>query len=135
MSRNERGFTLAEILVALLMLSIGLLAVAPMFVSAARQNAGSADSGVVGALAVERMELLRSTLYDSVDTGGSLTSNTTVSGANYFDTSTPGYVVRWQVTGGATANGGKSIAVRAISLVQRSGQPKEITLQSIRVGN
>ena len=132
-SSGERGFTLLEILVAVTLLSVVVLAVAPMFLMAAERTAAGADMGLVGALAVENMELLRVQPLDDLDAGGSLVTDTTVSGTPYFDASEPGYIVRWQVVDNATPAGGKRLTVRALALRQASGPPKEVTLSSLRV--
>ena len=52
---SERGFSLLEILFAVTLLSVVVLAVAPMFMMAAQRSASGADMGIVGALAVETM--------------------------------------------------------------------------------
>lgn len=129
----ERGFTLLEILVATTLLSIVILGVAPVFMVAANRTAGGGDTGQVGALAVDRMELLRAEPIDNLAAGGSLTSDTSVSGTPYFDASNVGYIVRWQVVDNATAVGGKRVTVRALALRQVSGPPKEATLDMLRV--
>jgi len=90
---RQRGFTLVELMVAILALGIGLTAVAPLFVQATRRAAASADIGDVSALAVRRMELLRTRSFDTLTAGGSLTSNVT----GYFDAGDPDVTVRWTV--------------------------------------
>ena len=132
MRKTSAGFTLVEVMLALLLLAIGVLAAAPMFVYAMKGNAGAGDFGVVGALAVERMELLRGEDYSDLDAGGSLTANTTVGGVDYFDTSNDGYVLRWTIADGSPIANTKTIAVRAVALRQVIGQQKEVTLTTVR---
>jgi prepilin-type N-terminal cleavage/methylation domain-containing protein len=127
--RKARGFSLVEVLVALFLISLGVLAAAPMFIYAMQGNAVGADLGTVGAVAVERMELLRSSNYGALTAGGSLTSNVT----GYFDNSNPAVTVRWTITddtvGPVTV---KTITVRAITNRQVVGERKEITMTTSR---
>jgi prepilin-type N-terminal cleavage/methylation domain-containing protein len=124
----ERGFSLVEVLVALFLIALGVLAAAPMFVYAMQSNATGADFGSVGALAVERMEQLRSSSFVSLAAGGSLT----VGQAGYSDSSDPDYIVRWRITDDATPPSVKTITVRTIAVRQVVGQRKEITLTTLR---
>ena len=89
-TRPNGGFTLVEVVVALLLLAVGVIATAPLFVYAARENAVGGDLGSVGALAVRQMELLRVSSYEALIPGGDLNSDVT----GYFDASTPGFLVR-----------------------------------------
>ena len=82
---RAEGFTLVEVLIALFLIGIGVLAAAPMFIYAMQGNAVGGDFGSVGATAVERMELLRSQDWGTLTAGGSLSTSV----ANYFDTSDP----------------------------------------------
>jgi prepilin-type N-terminal cleavage/methylation domain-containing protein len=127
------GFTLLEVLIAVILMAVVVLAVAPMFLMATARTAAGADFGRVGSMAVERMELLRAASYDGMSAGGSLVADATVGGTPYFDASMPDFVVRWQVTDNATPDGGKRLAVRVLSLRQVSGVPKEVTLTALRV--
>ena len=132
-TKGERGFTLLEILIAVSVLAVVILAVAPMFMMAAERSAAGADMGLVGAMAVETMETLRAEPLLNLAAGGSLVSNATVGSTPYFDDSEAGYVVRWQITDNATPVGGKRLTVRALALRQVSGAPKEVTLSALRV--
>ena len=125
---DERGFSLVEVLVALFLIALGVLAAAPMFVYAMQGNATGADFGSVGALAVERMEQLRASSFVSLAAGGSLT----VSQTGYSDTSDPDYIIRWRITDDATPPSVKTITVRAIAVRQVVGERKEITLTTLR---
>ena len=122
------GFSLVEVLVALFLIGIGVLAAAPMFIYAMQGNAVGGDFGTVGATAVERMELLRATDYGSLAAGGSLT----VGVANYFDNSDPEITVRWSITDNTTPAQTKTIQVRAIANRQVVGERKDVTLTTIR---
>jgi prepilin-type N-terminal cleavage/methylation domain-containing protein len=130
---GQRGFTLLEMLIALTLLSVAILALAPVFMMASERSAAGADMGLVGALAVEEMETLRAAPWGILDAGGSLVSDATVGGTPYFDASESGYVVRWAITDNATPVGGKRLIVRALALRQVSGLPKEVTLSALRV--
>lgn len=125
---RESGFTLVEVLVALFLITIGVLAAAPMFIYATQGNAVGADFGSGGALGVERMELLREQDYSALAAGGSLTANT----AGYFDTSDPDYTVRWQITDNASPANTKTIEVRVVANRTVVGRAKSVTLTSIR---
>ena len=127
--RKARGFSLVEVLVALFLISLGLLAAAPMFIYAMQGNAVGADLGTVGAVAVERMELLRSESYGVLTTGGSLSGNV----PGYFDNSHPAVTVRWTIVdstvGPVTM---KTITVRALANRQVVGERKDITMTTER---
>ena len=123
------GFTLVEVVLALFILAVGVIATAPLFVYAARENAVGGDLGAVGDLAVGQMELLRGTDYVILTNGGDLNSN--VDG--YHDVSRPGFVVRWVVADNPNPpTSTKTITVRAIADRQVIGRKKEVTLIAVR---
>lgn len=128
MRRPAPGFTLVEVLLAMALMFVGIMAAAPLFVFAMKESAAGADLGSVGAAAVDRMELLRSGDFYSLAAGGSLTSN--VSG--YSDTSSTRYTVRWQIVDNASPATVRTISVRAIAARQTIGQAKELTLATLR---
>ncbi|HEV2915626.1 MAG TPA: prepilin-type N-terminal cleavage/methylation domain-containing protein [Pyrinomonadaceae bacterium] len=82
--KSERGFTLIETVVSLVVMMIVGLGAASLFMYAVRNNSGAADRAVAIAIAQQRMERLRSVAYTdaSLNVG---TTNTTVvsSGRNY----------------------------------------------------
>jgi prepilin-type N-terminal cleavage/methylation domain-containing protein len=125
---EARGFSLVEVLVALFLIGLGVLAAAPMFIYAMQGNATGADFGSVGAIAVERMEQLRSLTFANLPAGGSLT----VSQNGYSDLTDPDYIVRWRITDNATPPTIKTISVRTIAVRQVVGERKEITLTTLR---
>jgi Tfp pilus assembly protein PilV len=128
MPRSARGFTLVEVLLALGLLFIGVVAAAPMFIFAMKETAAGADMGSVGAAAVDRMELLRASDFYSLPAGGSLSSNVT----GYSDATSAVYTVRWQIVDNASPATMKTISVRAIAARQAMGPAKEVTLISLR---
>ena len=123
------GFTLVEVVLALFILAVGIIATAPLFVYAARENAVGGDLGEVGDLAVRSMERLRGTDYAILTNGGDL--NRDVDG--YHDLSRPGFVVRWLIADNPNPPAStKTITVRAISDRQIIGRQKEVTLIAVR---
>ena len=122
------GFTLVEVLLAMALMFAGIMAAAPLFVFAMKETAAGADLGLVGAAAVDRMELLRSGDFYSLAAGGSLTSD--VSGDS--DTSSARFTVRWQIADNATPATVKTISVRAVASRQAMGPAKEVTLTTLR---
>lgn len=129
MRNKSRGFTLVEVVVGLAIMAVGLLATAPLFLYAAKENAGGGDLGEVGVLAVERMERLRGTEYASLDLGGSLASNVT----DYSDTTNPDFTVRWTIALSPNPPAGaRIITVRALAQRTVIGRAKEVTLMTLR---
>ena len=126
---DERGSSLAEVLVALFLISVALLAATPMFVLSMKQNAVGSDMGRVGARANARLELLRATPYYALTPGGNLASD--VSG--YFDASDPDVLVRWEIIDGGGPTGTKTLAVRALATRQVVGPPSSTVLRTLRV--
>jgi len=126
--RSCGGFTLVEILVAVALMSLTLLAAAPLFAYALRETATGADLGSIGAVAVDRMELLRGNDFFGLAAGGSLSTNDT----GFSDVSSPAYTVRWQIVNNATPTTMKTINVRVIATRRSTGLQKEVTVTCLR---
>ncbi len=123
------GFTLVEVVLALFILAVGIIATAPLFVYAARENAVGGDLGEVGDLAVRSMERLRATDYVILTNVGDLNSNVDA----YYSVSESGFLVRWVVADNPNPPAStKTITVRAISDRQIIGRQKEVTLIAVR---
>jgi Tfp pilus assembly protein PilV len=65
-ARRERGFTLVETSIAMVVLMVAGLAATSLFVYSVKYNAGANDRAVAQALAQKQMESLRKTSYDSL---------------------------------------------------------------------
>lgn len=128
MRRPAPGFTLVEVLLALSLMFVGLLAAAPMFVYAMKENAVGADLGSAGAAAVDRMELLRAADFYALSAGGSLVADL----PGYSDATGPVVTVRWQIVDNGSPATLKTVSVRAIAARQAIGLPKEVTLTTLR---
>jgi prepilin-type N-terminal cleavage/methylation domain-containing protein len=126
---DQRGTSLVEVLAALFLISIALLAASPMFILSTKQDAAGADMGRIGARATARLELLRTTPFYDLAPGGSLASDVT----DYFDASDPDVAVRWEIIDGGGPTGTKTIAVRAVAARQVIGHPSSIELRTLRV--
>ena len=131
--RNADGFTLIEVMLALFLIGLGLLAAAPMFVYAMQGNASGADFGTVGALAVEQMETLRSQPYSTLAAGGDIDTPTvgyTMTVADQQINIT--YTMNWAIVDNASPVGTKTITLRAVADRQVVGVAKEVVLTSVR---
>jgi len=124
---GSRGQSLAEVLIALFLMAIAVLAAAPALVLSMEQNDGSADLGQAGATAIARMEQLRATPFYDLLSGGSLVSDQT----GFFDDSDPQVTVRWQITSGGGPADIRTIRVRALT-ARRSGPPRSVRLMMLR---
>ena len=118
---DERGFTLVEAMVSMVILTIGLVALAELLAVTMRlQQLGRNETSAVR-LAEDLMDQLRSAYFGEVGTevgidprivvGGSLTANV----ANYNDT-VPGYRRRWLVVAGPASAAGAVPNLRQITV-------------------
>ena len=111
MSSNERGFTLAEVVVAMFVCVVGLMGMAQMLAVTLRMQQLGRNSASAVRMAQDKIDELSSmnfadaVLSPSVQCGGSLTANVT----NYNDVPTVGgqaqpYRRRWLVQAGPDAD-------------------------------
>ena len=125
---SENGTSLLEVLIALLLIAMGILSVAPMFVYSADVNATGANISSLTAMATARMESLRATPFHELIPGGALTSNVVA----YSDTTNPDVVLRWEIIDGGGPTDTKTIRLIAILVSQLSGRPKSVELTTLR---
>ena len=127
---SQRGSSIVEALVALLLLLVSLVGAAPLFVFAMHNGVADADMGRVGATAVERMEQIGAVPFGFLKVGGSLTSNK----PGYFDNSDPDVLTRWQVKLTSPPNANlRQVEVIAIAKNPTAAPRKSVTLVTVRV--
>ena len=108
--RNDKGFTLIECAIAMIMLVVGILAVEVLIVNGIKLQSLSSNSSMANALAKAKVEELqaRSNNDPSRANGGSLTSN--VSG--YNDQPGNNFARRWVLSPGP--NGTQNVRVQVM---------------------
>jgi prepilin-type N-terminal cleavage/methylation domain-containing protein len=121
------GFTWIEVMIAILLLAVGLLALAPVFLAAARSSATASDLDLVGARAARRMEVLREIPFDALSAGGDLGSDA----SGFFDGSDPACLMRWTIADDAAPPSRKTITVLARAL-HRGGPAGQVQLTMVR---
>jgi prepilin-type N-terminal cleavage/methylation domain-containing protein len=127
-TKHETGFTLLEVLVAMFLTTVALLAAAPLFIQASHANDVGGDMGTVGSLAVDRMERLRQERFRDLIPGGSLEQN--IDG--YFDDSNPDFFIRWQIIDNGSPTRTKTVHVRAVGRLEQIGPRRQVELTSVR---
>ena len=126
-SANERGMSLIEALVSLLILTSVLLAMAQLIGLGVHVNRASSDITTITALAERRLEQLQSIDYAAIPVGGSVLSDS----PGFFDLldadgdGVPDYTRRWLVTDSGSS---KMIRVRVLSRLQVFGPSREATI-------
>lgn len=125
MMKMETGFTLSEVLVALVVLSLGLLGLEGMHIAATQANAIASRLTQATTLAQERAELLIALPYNDpalVDTTGkgSFTS--------YTEPHPPqGYSIRWEVDTDVPSAGIKTVNIY-VTWKNKASPPKSFNL-------
>ena len=125
---SERGFSMIEALIAMSVLTFGLISVVGISAYISRANSTSNTISVLAATAQDQIDLLRSVIWTNASdrdprlaVGGSLTANVT----NHFvireDTPAGNIIVRWQVTAGPGTTGDTRTVT--IKVVQEGALP------------
>jgi type IV pilus assembly protein PilV len=118
--REERGFTIMEVLVAVFILMVGISAVASMQTSSIRGNSFAGRVTEATTWAGNQLELLRSLPYDDDD----------LSVGDHEDPNPPeNYTVDWNVIEENVFNNTKTIAVTA-AWTER-GVQRSVSMQQI----
>lgn len=82
--KNERGFTLVETAISMVVMMIAGLAVSSLFVFSTQNNVGGNERALAMAVAQQQMEQLRSLSFDSTSlNAGTTTSTVTSSDRDY----------------------------------------------------
>lgn len=113
---DERGFTLVEVTVALLIFTIGIVGLAQLMAVSLRMQAHGRNQTSAVRLAQDKLDQLMSLQFASAPqvqiTGSdSLSANV----VNFFDNDVQGYTRRWRVEQGPDANANlRQITIRVI---------------------
>lgn len=110
-TKRQEGFTLMEVIVAISILTVGLLAVASMQISAIQGNslAGRLTKGT--SIAQDKIEELLLLPYTFTFTHPDLIDNETNGGPHVEPNHPSGYTIRWDVTDNNPFGNTKSITV------------------------
>lgn len=82
--QGERGFTLVETCISMVVMMIAGLAISSLFVFSLQNNVGGGDRALAMAVAQQQLEQLRSVAYDDTTlTVGTTTSTVTSGGRDY----------------------------------------------------
>ncbi len=120
---NDEGYTLIEILIALAILSVGLLAIATMQISSIRVNDTARRMTRRATMAQDKLEYLMSLGY---------TNAVLTSGAHPDDGSAPsGYTVSWTVSDLTVSTGGDPEVTKLIE-VKVSERGKTTSMKYIK---
>lgn len=134
--RKEKGFSITELLIAITVLSIGLVSVVGISAYVARSNVDSNAISVLATQAQSEVDSLRSATWTSsscdaaLTVGGSLTSNAANHNATVTGTPVGSVIVRWQVSQGTTADY-RYVTVNAIRSGYAGDVKNGITLSTI----
>ena len=132
--RDERGFSLIEVLVSMVIMMVGLVAVAQLLAVSVHTHTLGRRTSEASALATTKLEELAKLNHATapavqINPGGGvdpLANNV----PNYFDVTATGYTRRWQVTAGPAANT-RRVTVRVIPPANRTPWLKNVEVTSI----
>jgi len=126
---NERGFTLVEVLVATVILTVGLVAMAELMAITLRmQMLGKNETAAIRLVQSKIDELVAVTFTSAtVAVGGSLTSDV----ATYNDSPVSGFKRRWQIAAIAGETRVRTLTVTVIPTINDRRTNAQVQLTTI----
>jgi len=131
---NQQAFTLIEVLLAMLIFAVGILAVTSMDLTSTQVNSRAADMTEATALARQKMEELLNMDFDDAnltDTNGNGLAglDDDVTNTADFSKTSGRHTIFWNVAGNQPVNDAKTI--RVIVTWQNRGENKNVSFDSI----
>ena len=123
----DRGFTMVEVLVSMLILTIGMIAIAGLLAVTTQMAMGAREAARSTRLAqnkIDELMKLNFTTALAIAIGGDLTTNVD----HYWETPLDGVTLRWAVTAGPTDDL-RVLTLRVVNL--RSEQYRQTDLATI----
>jgi prepilin-type N-terminal cleavage/methylation domain-containing protein len=128
--RGSRGFSLIEVLIAMAIFSLGILAVGTMQINSANSNTGARIHTEEYTWVVDRIERLTALDYENPsDPNDPLASNDCTDPDDFHSVAQGPYTITWQVCENDPVNGAKRIAVTATGAHRRA---RPITINFIK---
>lgn len=128
--RDERGFTLIEVLIAMVILTIAMVSMAELMAITLRmQMMGRNETSAIrlAQSKIDQLINLNFTTNTATDVGGSLTTDI----ATYFDTEDVNFKRRWQIEAIAGETKVRTLTVRVIPNVNDRRTNAQIDLVTI----
>ena len=112
-SQKDRGFTLIEVLIAISIFAVGLLAVATMQISAINVNSTAGQITTRMTWAQDKLEELMALPYSDpwLEAAGNPPGNDSASNTHQLSPTTDGYTISWTVTDNTPVPNTKLITV------------------------
>ena len=130
-SKNERGFTLVETSIAMVVMTVVALAISSLFVFSLQNNVGGNERALAMAVAQQQLEQLRSVTFEDASLNVGTTTTTVTSGSH-------DYTVVKTITDETNANGSAkqlrriSITVTPLDGARGNWTRTPVTLVSLR---
>ena len=121
----DRGFTLIEVLICTLILTVGMIAIAGLLLVTTQMQIGAREATRSTRLAQDKIDELMKLNFSSdpeVAVGGDLDANVT----NYSETPADGITLRWAVTTGPTDDL-RVLTLRVVNLHAMQYRETELT--------
>ncbi|MBT7696182.1 MAG: prepilin-type N-terminal cleavage/methylation domain-containing protein [Desulfobacterales bacterium] len=125
---KEQAFTLMEVLIAISIFSVGILAVASMQISAIQANSRATRTTVHITLAQNKLEELISLPYDNprLEAAGNF-PGTDTAGNTHQETTPDGYKITWDIIDDDPVANSKHITV---TVTGRGGETRVVCIKS-----
>jgi type IV pilus assembly protein PilV len=123
---TEKGFTLIELMVTVVVLAVGLLALAQMGVMAIQTNKSTSEYAIATRLATNKIDVLKKTTYADLIPNNYVDPNNPMNSEEKTGEAFSVYSRSWVIASGSTS-GTKKIKVE----VSWSNGSKKVTLNSL----
>ena len=126
--KKDAGFTLLEVIIAISIFAVGLLAIAAMQTSAIRVNSGAAQLTELNTWGMDKLEELMGLSYTDpwLEAAGNYPNLDSAGNTHQDPPTADGFTVRWDITDNSPAQNTKRIQITV------TGKGKRLRLVSVK---